>query len=52
MTPDIDSRLADIDNHVERIAVQQPLGSDLNILAHAIHNLIGCIRDMHDTSAR
>jgi hypothetical protein len=46
LTPEIEARLNDINAHVEAVAVNnQPL-TDLNTLAHAVHNLISVIRDI------
>ncbi len=36
----VERTLADIDQHVERVAASNPPGSDLNELAFAIHNLV------------
>ena len=45
--PDAAQILADIDAHVEGIAIRNPAGSDLNELAFAIHNLITAIERLH-----
>jgi hypothetical protein len=46
ITPNVARQLADIDAHVEAIAVASPAGSEMNELAYAIHNLINCIREI------
>jgi hypothetical protein len=38
--------LADVDSHVEPIAVRTPADSDLNILAYAVHHLVEDLRDL------
>ncbi len=44
---DIADQLANIEQRVERIASDRPVGSDLNTLATAIHGLIDCVRELH-----
>lgn len=43
--------LAGIDNHVESIALSHPAGSDLNVLAYAIHNLVTCVEALVNLNA-
>lgn len=38
--------LNDIDAHVEHVAINNPPDSDLNIVAHAIRNLDGVVREL------
>jgi hypothetical protein len=49
-TREMKAKLADIDNHIERIAVAQPAGSDLNEVAYAIHYLIEVVESIIDTT--
>jgi hypothetical protein len=49
MPKDLDAMLAalaDIDAHVERVAIDTQTGSDMNTLAYAIHNLIAVVHDI------
>jgi hypothetical protein len=46
ITPDIAARLTEIDNRVEALNLTTVDGSDIETLTYAIHNLIGCIRDL------
>ncbi len=48
MTPELSNDLTDISAHVEHVAINNPAGSDLNILAHAIHNLSKVIERLAD----
>jgi hypothetical protein len=48
--PDISATLADIDSHVGAVAARHPAGSDLHVLAHAVHNLTMAIRKLHASS--
>lgn len=43
---EIRASLATIDSYVEPVAVKHPAGSDMNVLAYAIHNLVGCVEDL------
>ena len=43
---DIAADLADIDNRVESIAIKNPEGSEISILAYAIHNLVLSVEDV------
>jgi len=45
--PDVARHLADISARVEPIAVRTATGTDLNVLAHAIHNLVLVIEKLH-----
>ena len=38
--------LADIDAHVEHVALETPDEGNMNILAHAIHNLVDILREL------
>ena len=38
--------LVDINRHVEPIAQRNPAGSDLHVVAYAIHNLTLCVEDL------
>jgi hypothetical protein len=40
--------LADIRAHVEPIAAESPVGSEVNVLAHAIRNLCICTEFLSD----
>ena len=38
--------LADINVHMEQLAIAYKPGSDMNEMAHAIHNLARCMEDI------
>ncbi|HXZ83715.1 MAG TPA: hypothetical protein VED84_08315 [Acidimicrobiales bacterium] len=50
ISPDVSNRLVEIDGVVAGIAVDAASGSQIEALAYAIHNLIGCMRDLHGSS--
>jgi hypothetical protein len=43
MPQTLKDQLGDIDAHTEAVARNNPSGTDLNELAHAMHNLIGVL---------
>jgi hypothetical protein len=43
--------LADIDSHTEPIVARTEPGSDVHVLAHAIHLLAGCVRQVAEEIA-
>ena len=43
--------LADIDNHIEPVSARTEPGSDIHVLAHAIHLLAGCVRQVAEEIA-
>jgi hypothetical protein len=43
---EVNRALADIDNHMQPIARHYARGSDLNVIASAIHNLVVCVEDV------
>lgn len=44
--------LADIDAHVEHVAIGTQPESNMNIVAWAIHNLVGVVRDLAERPDR
>lgn len=46
--PDAARILAEVDNHVRAVAGRTEPGSDANVLAYAIHNLITGIKRLHE----
>ncbi|HVB01454.1 MAG TPA: hypothetical protein VNE42_09365 [Acidimicrobiales bacterium] len=48
----IRSKIAEIDAHTERVAINQPSGSDAETLAYAVHNICMALRDIADELER
>ena len=44
--------LADIDGHMEHVALRTKPESDLNTVAHAIHNLVDIVRELATEQSR